>query len=517
MSRSPSRSRSCSWRRATTAARAESAASIARDSVARARPAARRGQRRGSRVSRGATRTPSTESPGCSTRPPARVVDARRCHGRGAERVQRARRAGSPSAEGFIGPSCASPARDDQQRCLHGYLAKSDVVLDRSYQALITRLKAEAKTKAGAPEPPSVQRLRDAQRAWLVYRDDECRKRTVEREGPLWAPVRAQVPRRVLGAALARARGCAGEAQGDRRRASSRRSRRRRAPTRRRRVAAAHGGDSAGLSSERDDRRSLIAHRFDATIAPSHSCASSFSTPARRRSSSSSSIPTARRSPSRAIGGWRAGRWSASAGRRSSRCRGRRGADQVHGADPRSRGRGGARHRLARRARSPACAIDSVGEIEAVGHRVVHGGERFTHSTRIDDDGAARARGAHRARAAPQPAQPARASPRRAAALGPGMPQVAVFDTAFHHSLPDTRLPLRDPVSALPAPSRAPLRLPRHVAPVHRVPLPAAHRRARARRRRSSRCISATARRRARSTAATRSTRRWASRRSRGS
>src|SRR6185369_6596029 len=30
-------------------------------------------------------------------------------------------------------------------------------------------------------------------------------------------------------------------------------------------------------------------------------------------------------------------------------------------------------------------AISSVAEIEAVGHRVVHGGERFTQSTRVDD------------------------------------------------------------------------------------------------------------------------------------
>lgn len=100
--------------------------------------------------------------------------------------------AATPSAEGYIGPSCASPAREDQQRCLLGYLAKSDVILDRSYQALITRLKAEAGTKAKGAEPLSVQRLRNAQRAWLVYRDDECRKRTIEREGPLWAPVRAK-------------------------------------------------------------------------------------------------------------------------------------------------------------------------------------------------------------------------------------------------------------------------------------------------------------------------------------
>ena len=31
-------------------------------------------------------------------------------------------------------------------------------------------------------------------------------------------------------------------------------------------------------------------------------------------------------------------------------------------------------------------AIDTVGDIQAVGHRVVHGGERFQRSVRIDDD-----------------------------------------------------------------------------------------------------------------------------------
>lgn len=97
-----------------------------------------------------------------------------------------------PSAEGYIGPSCASPARDDQQRCLLGYLARSDAQLDRSYQALITRLKRETGTAAKDSEPAAVQRLRTAQRQWLVYRDDECRKRTQPREGPLWAPIRAQ-------------------------------------------------------------------------------------------------------------------------------------------------------------------------------------------------------------------------------------------------------------------------------------------------------------------------------------
>jgi uncharacterized protein YecT (DUF1311 family) len=97
-----------------------------------------------------------------------------------------------PSAESYGGPSCASPAAADQQRCLAGYLARSDAQLDRSYQALITQLKAEAGTHSGASEPPTVQRLRTIQRNWLTYRDDECRKRTAASEGPLWAPVRAK-------------------------------------------------------------------------------------------------------------------------------------------------------------------------------------------------------------------------------------------------------------------------------------------------------------------------------------
>ncbi len=100
--------------------------------------------------------------------------------------------AAAPSAEGYVGPSCASPAPDDQQRCLRGYLARSDLGLDRSYQAMVRTLRLEAGTNIGDPDPPIVQRLRATQRAWLAFRDDACRKRTSAREGPLWAPVRAQ-------------------------------------------------------------------------------------------------------------------------------------------------------------------------------------------------------------------------------------------------------------------------------------------------------------------------------------
>ena len=81
--------------------------------------------------------------------------------------------------------------------------------------------------------------------------------------------------------------------------------------------------------------------------------------------------------------------------------------------------------------------VSSVSEIEAVGHRVVHGGERFSHSTRIDDTvwraledliDLAPLHNPHNLRGV--------AAAR--AALGPGVPQVAVFDTAFHHTLPET-------------------------------------------------------------------------------
>jgi uncharacterized protein YecT (DUF1311 family) len=104
---------------------------------------------------------------------------------------------------------CASPAAGDQRRCLMAHLARSDVSLDRTYQALVTDLKRQAGTSSGNAEPVSVQDLRRAQRAWLVYRDTECRRRNRGKEGALWAPVRAQCLAEFSGvreAELARAR-----------------------------------------------------------------------------------------------------------------------------------------------------------------------------------------------------------------------------------------------------------------------------------------------------------------------
>jgi uncharacterized protein YecT (DUF1311 family) len=96
------------------------------------------------------------------------------------------------SVDSFAGPSCASPAMPDQRRCLLTYLSRSDVTLDRNYQALIAALKREAGPTPAGREPATVLRLRTAQRNWLVYRDDECRRRNEGKEGPLWAPTRAE-------------------------------------------------------------------------------------------------------------------------------------------------------------------------------------------------------------------------------------------------------------------------------------------------------------------------------------
>jgi acetate kinase len=80
--------------------------------------------------------------------------------------------------------------------------------------------------------------------------------------------------------------------------------------------------------------------------------------------------------------------------------------------------------------------ISSVAEIGAAGHRLVHGGERFVHSVLIDD---AVLRGIEDNIELAPLHNPANLKGIQAvrAVLGPGVPQVGVFDTAFHHTLPE--------------------------------------------------------------------------------
>jgi len=72
--------------------------------------------------------------------------------------------------------------------------------------------------------------------------------------------------------------------------------------------------------------------------------------------------------------------------------------------------------------------------VHGVGHRVVHGGHRFTESVLVDDEVLAGLREV--APMAPLHAPANVAGIEAAAAALPGVAQVAVFDTAFHHTLP---------------------------------------------------------------------------------
>jgi acetate kinase len=80
--------------------------------------------------------------------------------------------------------------------------------------------------------------------------------------------------------------------------------------------------------------------------------------------------------------------------------------------------------------------IRSLSDLHAVGHRVVHGGERFKRSVLID--GAVIAGIEECIELAPLH-NPANLRGVRAAreVLGAGVPQVAVFDTAFHSEMPE--------------------------------------------------------------------------------
>jgi acetate kinase len=80
--------------------------------------------------------------------------------------------------------------------------------------------------------------------------------------------------------------------------------------------------------------------------------------------------------------------------------------------------------------------VKSVADVHAVGHRVVHGGERFTHSVLITDEVL---RGIEDCIDLAPLHNPANIKGIVAAreVFVAGLPQAAVFDTAFHQTLPD--------------------------------------------------------------------------------
>jgi acetate kinase len=78
----------------------------------------------------------------------------------------------------------------------------------------------------------------------------------------------------------------------------------------------------------------------------------------------------------------------------------------------------------------PSSGPDLLG----AGHRVVHGGDRFTESVLVDDQVIAAIRSF--GRLAPLHNPKALAGLEAVGAARPGLPQVAAFDTAFHHTMP---------------------------------------------------------------------------------
>lgn len=80
-------------------------------------------------------------------------------------------------------------------------------------------------------------------------------------------------------------------------------------------------------------------------------------------------------------------------------------------------------------------AIETLEEINAVGHRVVHGGEKFNSSVLITDDVVKKIEEC--IDIAPLHNPPNLAGIRAINELLPAVPQVAVFDTAFHQTMPN--------------------------------------------------------------------------------
>jgi acetate kinase len=94
-----------------------------------------------------------------------------------------------------------------------------------------------------------------------------------------------------------------------------------------------------------------------------------------------------------------------------------------------------------------AAAVDALpagSAIDAVGYRVVHGGQRFTAPTRIDDAVVDEIEAL--GDLAPLHNPVAAATIRAARSILPDVPHVAVFDTAFHATLPEAAV--RYPVPA---------------------------------------------------------------------
>lgn len=80
-------------------------------------------------------------------------------------------------------------------------------------------------------------------------------------------------------------------------------------------------------------------------------------------------------------------------------------------------------------------AVESMDEIKAVGHRVLHGGEKYADSVLIDDEVIESIKSLTKLGPLHHPGNLAGIEAMREAL--PGVPMVAVYDTAFHQTMPE--------------------------------------------------------------------------------
>ncbi|HTK54045.1 MAG TPA: protein kinase [Gemmatimonadaceae bacterium] len=83
-------------------------------------------------------------------------------------------------------PQCRVAAADDQQACLDAYIAIADAHLNRALGTLVEELRRVSHTPLGVADPPTVQRVRVEQQAWIAARENECPRSAPAGAGPLW-------------------------------------------------------------------------------------------------------------------------------------------------------------------------------------------------------------------------------------------------------------------------------------------------------------------------------------------
>jgi uncharacterized protein YecT (DUF1311 family) len=89
-------------------------------------------------------------------------------------------------------PRCRIAATADQRACLAAYIEIGDAPLNRTFESLVDEMRRVAGTALGAPDPPTVQRIRVEQRVWLGVRESECPRQAPPGAGPFWAQVQSE-------------------------------------------------------------------------------------------------------------------------------------------------------------------------------------------------------------------------------------------------------------------------------------------------------------------------------------